>query len=217
MPDFSHEDDCLQALGTHGMIIGIDEVGRGPWAGPVVAAAAAIDRTVANPEMIAALNDSKKLTAKRRDVLFEQLSTDPGVAWACGDATVEEIDALNILQATYLAMQRAVEKLTISYSGPPIFALIDGNRIPPDLPCPAKFIIKGDGISASIAAASILAKVTRDRIMLGLDQEYPDYGWCRNAGYGTKEHQAGLAKKGLTIHHRKSFAPIRKLLTQNIS
>jgi len=217
MPDFSYEDICLAEIGKHKLVIGIDEVGRGPWAGPVVAGAAAIDRSKACPDMIAALNDSKKLSAKRREILYAQLSTDPGIIWATGEASVEEIDSLNILQATYLAMRRAVQTLSENYKMVPDFALVDGNKIPPDLPCPAKFIIKGDGLSASISAASILAKVTRDRIMLGLHQQHPDYGWCRNAGYGTKEHQEGLNKNGLTKHHRKSFSPIRKLLTQNIS
>jgi len=207
MPDFSYEDQCPTP------VVGIDEVGRGPLAGPVLAAAVAIDRERADPSLVAALNDSKKLSAKRREILYELLVKDPGITWATGEASVEEIDAVNILQATYLAMARAVENLPIT----PAFALVDGNKIPPKLPCPAKYIIKGDGISASIAAASILAKVTRDRIMLGLDSTYPDYGWCRNSGYGTAEHKAGLVKKGLTKHHRKSFAPIRKMLTQNNS
>jgi len=215
MPDFSHEDTCRgdDLFPITGPIIGIDEVGRGPLAGPVVAAAASINRDLADPDLVNALNDSKKLSAKKREIIYEGLSTDPGIMWAVGEASVEEIDDINILQATYLAMRRAVENLPET----PGFALIDGNKIPPKLPCPAKFLIKGDSISASIAAASILAKVTRDRIMLGLDSEYPDYGWCRNSGYGTSEHMTGLVNKGFTIHHRKSFAPIRKLLSQNNS
>ncbi len=207
MPDFSFEDACPAP------VAGIDEVGRGPWAGPVMAAAVVIDRAAAPADLIAALNDSKKLSPKRREDLCARLIACPGVAWALGEASVAEIDELNILQATFLAMRRAAASLPFV----PEHALIDGNKVPPGLPCPATAVVKGDGKSASIAAASIIAKVHRDRIMLGLDARFPNYGWCRNAGYGTPDHIAGLLTNGVTEHHRKSFAPIRKLLTPNNS
>ncbi|MGE4527611.1 MAG: ribonuclease HII [Rhodospirillaceae bacterium] len=207
MPDFFFEDACAAPAA------GIDEVGRGPWAGPVLAAAVILDRARVPAELLAALADSKALSARRRETLSAALIACPGVAWATGEASVAEIDALNILQATFLAMRRAVEKLQIA----PAHALIDGNKVPPGLPCPATAIVKGDAKCASIAAASIIAKVARDRIMLGLDADFPNYGWCRNAGYGTAEHQAGLLTNGVTDHHRKSFAPIRKMLTQKDS
>jgi ribonuclease HII len=194
-------------------VAGIDEVGRGPWAGPVMAAAVVIDRARTPADLIAALDDSKKLSPKRREAISARLLACPGIAWALGEASVAEIDRLNILQATFLAMRRAVASLPF----PPEYALIDGNKVPPGLPCPASAVVKGDGKSASIAAASIIAKVHRDRIMLGLDAQFPNYGWCHNAGYGTPDHLAGLLTSGVTEHHRKSFAPIRKLLTPNNS
>ena len=182
-------------------VCGVDEVGRGPWAGPVVTAAVVLNAETA-PE---GLNDSKKLSLKRRERLFEQLQTAPH---GIGVASVEEIDQLNILQATYLAMRRAIEALPII----PGFALIDGNRIPQDLPCPAMSIVKGDARSASIAAASIIAKVTRDRIMADLAKEFPGYGWEKNAGYGVPAHQEALNSLGVTPHHRRSFKPIQNML-----
>jgi len=207
MPDFSFEDTCAAPAA------GIDEVGRGPWAGPVLAAAAILDPARMPADLIAALADSKALSARRRETISAALCDCPGVVWAVGEASVAEIDAVNILQATFLAMRRAVEKLKIA----PAHALIDGNKVPPGLPCPATAIVKGDAKCASIAAASIIAKVARDRIMLGLDGDFPAYGWCRNAGYGTAEHRAGLLTNGVTIHHRRSFAPIRNMLTQQDS
>lgn len=198
-PDFSFEDTCLMLP-----VCGVDEAGRGPWAGPVVAGAVILDRSCV-PE---GLNDSKKLTAKRRDVLFD-LITDAALV-GVGIATVQEIDEVNILQATFLAMRRAVEDLTQQ----PLYALIDGNKIPPGLNCEAQAIVKGDGRSLSIAAASIIAKVTRDRIMVSLAQQFPGYGWERNAGYGVKAHQEGLQRLGVTPHHRVSFKPIHKMLYQ---
>lgn len=194
-PDYSIESEY------DGIIVAIDEVGRGPWAGPVMAAAAILD-----PQNIpAGLNDSKKLSAAKRNALHDAILATSRVE--IGVATVEEIDAMNILQATKLAMRRAYDALNVSAT----VALIDGNQ-PPDLPCPMRCIVKGDSISLSIAAASIVAKVTRDRLMAELAQKHPHYGWERNAGYGTKAHQDGLAAHGLTPHHRRSFAPIRALL-----
>ena len=198
-PDFSFEDSCLMLP-----VCGVDEAGRGPWAGPVVAGAVILDRSC----VPAGLNDSKKLTAKRRDVLFD-LITDTALV-GVGIANVQEIDEVNILQATFLAMRRAVENLPQG----PSHALIDGNKIPPGLNCESQAIVKGDGRSLSIAAASIIAKVTRDRIMVSLAQQFPGYGWERNAGYGVKAHQEGLQRLGVTPHHRVSFKPIHKMLYQ---
>lgn len=201
-PDDSHEIAARSA--GHPVVTGIDEVGRGPFAGPVVAAAVVLD-----PAAIpAGLRDSKKLTALRRAELFEAISDTASVG--IGIVEVAEIDALNILQATYLAMCRATRALPII----PDYALVDGNRLPPDLPCPAQCLIKGDDRSVSIAAASIIAKVTRDRIMAGLAKAFPGYGWERNAGYGTLEHREALLSLGVTPHHRVSFKPIHNILYQ---
>jgi len=185
-------------------VCGVDEVGRGPWAGPVVTAAVILDPA----NIPTGLNDSKKLTAARREGLFEKINASAHVA--IGMASVEEIDRINILQATFLAMRRAVEALKVS----PAFALIDGNKIPPALVCDARAIVKGDSRSVSIAAASIIAKVTRDRLMCDLSATYPGYAWETNMGYGTKAHQEGLARLGVTPHHRRSFKPIHKMLCE---
>ena len=202
-PDFSFEQEHT------GIVCGVDEAGRGPWAGPVVAGAAILDRAALPEALLAGLDDSKKLKAAKREGLLEQLQVCPGVTLGVGVASVEEIDTLNILQATFLAMKRAVEDLGIV----PNFALIDGNKVPPGLACEAQAVVKGDGLSLSIAAASIVAKVTRDRMMAELDVQYPGYGWSGNAGYGTKQHQDALAQLGVTVQHRKSYAPIRKILS----
>jgi ribonuclease HII len=155
------------------------------------------------------LNDSKKLTAKRRDALFAALQDVAEISIA--HASVEEIDQINILQASHLAMERAIAGLVSA----PHHALIDGNKLPQNLPCAADAIIKGDGKSASIAAASIVAKVTRDRMMVALAQQFPGYGWESNAGYGTKIHQNGLLEFGVTPHHRRSFKPIHNILCED--
>lgn len=200
-PTFTLERDLLNQ--GHTCIIGVDEVGRGPWAGPVIAAAVHL-----NPDAIpGGLNDSKKLSPARRDALYRQLFETAAIG--IGAATVEEIDTLNILRASLTAMARAVDNLAAAAK--PSYALIDGNRLP-KLPCPAQAVIKGDAKSVSIAAASIIAKVHRDRLMAELDAAHPGYGWAKNMGYGTKEHQAGLAALGVTPHHRRSFKPIRALL-----
>lgn len=203
MPDFSFE------LKHSGIICGIDEAGRGPWAGPVVAGAAILDPSRLPVELLDGLDDSKKLKAAKREALLARLFECEGVQLGLGIATVQEVDELNILQATFVAMKRALEDLP----NPPDFALIDGNKIPPHLPCPAEAVIKGDGLSLSIAAASIQAKVARDKMMQELDKIHPGYGWANNAGYGTKQHQEALKQLGITPHHRKSFAPIRKILS----
>jgi len=203
MPDFTFEN-AARAQGF-GLICGIDEAGRGPWAGPVVAGAVILDPQTMSDNLIRGLDDSKKLKAAIREDLLAELKTVALIG--VGQASVDEIDELNILQATFLAMRRAVEMLGEA----PDFALVDGNRAP-SLPCPAQTVIKGDGKSLSIAASSIVAKVTRDRGMADLAQTYPGYGWENNAGYGTKQHQSALRELGVTPEHRKSYKPIQKIL-----
>lgn len=199
MPDFSYEDQLS------GIVAGVDEAGRGPWAGPVVAGAVILDRARLSPSLAAALDDSKRLKPTRREALLLQLADCARMG--IGVATAEEIDRLNILKATFLAMVRAVEALC----QPVDHALVDGNQ-PPPLSCRVTTVVKGDGKSLSIAAASIVAKVTRDRLMAKLATTYPGYGWERNMGYGTAEHQAGLARLGVTPEHRRSFAPVASRL-----
>lgn len=203
MPDFSIEDDARN--NGYQIIAGVDEAGRGPWCGPVVAGAAILDPAALPDDLLKGLDDSKKLKAEKRETLFERLKEHAIIG--VGEASVEEIDQFNILAATMMAMKRAVDDLKT----PVDLALIDGNKTP-DLDCPAQAVVKGDGKSLSIAAASIVAKVTRDKIMEKLGADFPGYGWEKNAGYGTKAHQEALAAHGVTPHHRKSFAPIRKLI-----
>jgi ribonuclease HII len=199
MPDYSHETRLLATM--NGPLAGIDEVGRGPLAGPIVAAA-----VILNPECIPdGLDDSKKLSAAKREVLFDIIMDCAMVG--IGQASVEEIDAINIRQATHLAMKRAVSELTTQ----PAVALIDGKDAP-TLACPCETLIGGDGLSVSVAAASIIAKVTRDRMMAELHADHPGYGWNTNMGYGTAAHLDALNRLGPTIHHRRSFAPIHKIL-----
>ncbi len=181
---------------------GIDEAGRGPWAGPVVAAAVILPEGFFSPK----LNDSKKVSKRNREIIFREITSK--AEYAIGYASVREIDRFNILQATFLAMRRAVTNLRVV----PKRALVDGNSIPTDLPCESKSIIKGDGKVASIAAASIIAKVTRDRFMTDLAKEYPGYGWEKNFGYGVIEHQKALELLGITPEHRRSFKPIYNML-----
>ncbi|WP_425062306.1 ribonuclease HII [Pyruvatibacter mobilis] len=195
-PDFSLElaADCAP-------VCGVDEAGRGPWAGPVVAAAVILDPD-AIPEGI---NDSKKLTEARRDALACDIRASAFVG--VGAASADEIDQLNIRQATFLAMRRAVAALP----QPPAHALVDG-RDAPDIGCACEAVIKGDGRSLSIAAASIIAKTVRDRMMVELDMALPGYGFARHKGYGTRAHREALAQLGVTPHHRRSYAPIRAIL-----
>ena len=182
-------------------IAGIDEVGRGPLAGPVVAAAVVL---LAPMEGLA---DSKLLSPARREALATTLLASDQVKIGLGAASVNEIDRLNILQATWLAMQRAFNRLDCKAD----LVLVDGNRLP-DLPCPAKAVIGGDRLIPAISAASIVAKVTRDRLMKRLDARHPGYGWARNAGYPTAEHRNALMQIGPCHHHRRSFAPVKAVL-----
>ena len=200
MPHFRHEKRLLAVM--PGPICGVDEVGRGPLAGPVVAAAVILDLK----KYPRGLNDSKKLSEEEREALFPRIMA-MAVAVGVGQASVGEIDLVNIRQATHLAMARAVQALPIVAA----FALVDGND-PPALPCPCETLIKGDAISLSIAAASIIAKVTRDRLMAALHEHHPVYGWRANKGYGTPEHLSGLRNHGICEHHRRSFSPIHHIL-----
>ncbi len=188
-----------------GRVAGIDEAGRGPWAGPVVAAAVVFGGGDPPPQLRVAITDSKLLKAEQRAALQPAILSCADAA--VGVASVAEIDSMNILQATLLAMRRAVARLTDT----PDLALVDGNRAP-RLQCPVWTVVGGDRKSLSIAAASIVAKVTRDRLMARLAADYPGYGWERNAGYGTAEHQTALARLGPCAQHRRSFRPIRELL-----
>ncbi|HDR1524242.1 TPA: ribonuclease HII [Pasteurella multocida] len=184
------------------LIAGVDEVGRGPLVGAVVTAAVILDPH----QPILGLNDSKKLSEKKRLLLAEEIK-QKALAWSLGRAEAEEIDQLNILHATMLAMKRAVENLKIQ----PHFVLVDGNRVP-ELMIPAQAIVKGDGLVAEISAASILAKVARDQEMAELDKRYPEYAFAQHKGYPTALHLAKLAELGPLPQHRRSFAPVRKLL-----
>jgi ribonuclease HII len=195
MPDFTLERSIT------GPVAGVDEVGRGPLAGPVYAAAVILD----SKRLPAGLDDSKKMSEARREKAFDAIMSS-ALAVGIGVASVEEIDRINILAATMLAMRRAVDRLSVA----PVHALIDGNKVPA-LPCPADAIVKGDSKVLSIAAASIIAKVTRDRFMSDLDAACPGYGWARNKGYGTADHMEALARLGPSVHHRTSFAPIAQL------
>lgn len=198
MPDFAYEDRYPAP------VVGIDEAGRGPWAGPVVAAAVILDRA----HVPQGLDDSKKLSPKRRAALFDQIMASAHIG--VGTGPVDEIDRIGIARANDLAMERAVARLGLNDG----FLLIDGRWVPRGLSFPARALPKGDGLSLSIAAASIIAKVTRDRLMAELDTEHPGYGWATNQGYGTKAHAAALRALGVTPHHRRSFRPIHNILYQ---
>ena len=184
------------------LVAGIDEVGRGCIVGPVVAAAVILDP--ANP--ITGLTDSKKLSEKRRILLAKEIKAK-ALAWAVGRAEASEIDRINILQATFVAMRRAFSQLAIK----PDYIMVDGNRLP-GIDCPGEAVVDGDALIAEISAASILAKVARDTEMLTLDRLYPGYDFAGHKGYPTKVHQAALAEHGLTPQHRRSYAPVKKLL-----
>ena len=201
-PDFSYERAAMDR--GFARIAGVDEVGRGPLAGPVTACAVVLDMSRI-PE---GLNDSKKLSAKRRESLAEAILACAEVSVA--SASVEEIDELNILRASHLAMERAVAGLLT----PPDHCLIDGNLIPKGLTVSAEAIVKGDSKSVSISAASIVAKIRRDYVMSALAQQYPGYGWETNAGYPSKSHRVALQNLGVTPHHRRSFKPVHNILYQ---
>ena len=202
-PDFGQEEAAFRQGAI--FVVGVDEVGRGPLAGPVTAAAVRLEPG----RLPQGLRDSKAMTALARERLYDWLMQHAQVSVA--HASVEEIDALNILRASHLAMERAVAGLRADH------ALIDGNLIPKGLACTSRAIVKGDAKCLSIAAASVVAKVTRDRIMVDLAQQHPPYGWDRNAGYPTKAHLQALLDFGVTPFHRRSFGPVHNILCQEIS
>jgi ribonuclease HII len=204
VPDLSLERRIL------GRVAGVDEAGRGPWAGPVVAAAVMIEPGRLPRRLLSCIDDSKRLSRAVREELFAALSGLAGQAvWiGVGACAASLIDRIDIHRATLLAMSRAVLALPIG----PDAALIDG-RFVPDVPCPAHAVVGGDSTSVSIAAASIVAKVTRDKVMQRLARRYPGFGWEHNAGYGTREHREALGELGPTPHHRKSFAPVLNILS----
>lgn len=200
------EKECWNS--GHQRVAGVDEAGRGPLAGPVVAAALVFQQEDLLGDLgdrLTGLNDSKCLTESRREYFFDLLNGLPGVDFGVGVGTVEEIDQINILCATHLAMRRAV----LALSTPPDTVLVDGRPVP-DLPCPSKAIVKGDSKSLSIAAASVIAKVTRDRMMTALHTQFPCYGFSKHKGYGTAEHIQALLEYGPTVAHRRSFRPVRE-------
>ena len=207
MPDFEIENNFK------GIVAGIDEAGRGPWAGPVVASAVVIKDKEISEELLKSLDDSKKISAKKREYLYDLLfkEVDLGkIAIGVGEASAKEIDGLNILEATFLAMRRAYDKLGCEAD----VALVDGNQHPKGFKCKTQTIIKGDAKSLSIAAASVVAKVYRDKIMKELASKYPYYAFEKNAGYGTAAHIAGLEKFGVTDEHRKSYKPVKALTSK---
>lgn len=205
MPSFDIENSFKKEW----LIAGIDEAGRGPLAGPVVAGAVIFKSYDIASELMDNLDDSKKLSALKREKLFDLIYAS-GAYVGVGTASAEEIDRFNILQATFLAMKRALENIKEVKAN---YALIDGNRNPV-LYCPCKTIVKGDALSFSIAAASIIAKVTRDRIMEKEAEKYPQYAWDKNSGYGTKAHLEAIKKYGITPLHRKSFYPVKDFICQ---
>ena len=194
MPDFSYENEA--AKNGYKYICGVDEAGRGPLAGPVCAAAVILPEDCE----IEGLNDSKKISEKKRELLYD-IIIEKAVAYSIAYGTLEEIEQYNILEATYLAMNRAIDGLSVETD----FALIDGNRVPKNITVPCETVIKGDSKSYSIAAASILAKVTRDRLLLEYDKKYPQYGFASHKGYGTKAHYEAIAQHGVCEVHRLSF------------
>ncbi len=208
MLDFAFEDKLS------GMVAGVDEAGRGPWAGPVVAGAAVFLTRKVDNYLLENLNDSKKITPKKREILYEKLleaQAQGQMLIGIGEASAEEIDRFNILQATFLAMRRAVGAL----GNMPDYAIIDGNQRPRDFPCSCMTLVKGDARSYSVAAASIAAKVFRDHLMQKLALEYPYFGFEKNAGYGTKAHIEGLQRYGVVAGvHRLSYRPVREILTR---
>ena len=194
MPDLELEKEALKK--GYSFVCGVDEAGRGPLAGPVCAAAVILDPSVE----LEGVNDSKKLSEKKREALFDVIC-QKAVAYSIAFAAVEEIEEVNILNATYLAMNRAIEGLSVKAD----FALIDGNRAPKDIKIDCQTVVKGDAKSLSIAAASILAKVTRDRLLLEYDEKYPQYNFAKHKGYGTAEHMEAIRKYGVSEVHRPSF------------
>lgn len=206
MPDFELENKY------QGMVAGVDEAGRGPWVGPVVAGCAVFLTKNVDEKLLSQLNDSKKLSKAKREMLYDLLLKEQQAGHmllGIGEASAKEIDEINILNASFLAMKRALEK---ACTDKPDMVLVDGNREPKTFGCAVRAVIKGDAKSYSISAASILAKVYRDRLLEEMAKKYPGYGFEKNAGYGTKAHIEGLKKYGVTPEHRRSYAPIKEFL-----
>jgi len=206
MPDFNLEDMY------HGIVAGVDEAGRGPWVGPVVAGCAVFLTKNVDEKLLSQLNDSKKLSKKKREMLYDLLLKEQSLGHmllGIGEASAKEIDEINILNASFLAMKRALDK---ACQNKPEMVLVDGNREPKTFGCAVRAVVKGDAKSYSISAASILAKVYRDRLLEKMAEQYPGYGFEKNAGYGTKAHIEGLKKYGITPEHRRSYAPIKEFL-----
>ncbi len=199
VPDFSIEKICGKKI-----IAGVDEAGRGPLCGPVVAGAVVFLKCDFDDMPI--ISDSKQMSEKQRDIAYDWIISNPNIIWSTGSCSPAEIDELNILWASMRAMERAVSNLNIK----PEYCLIDGNRVPKNLTGEA--VVKGDAKSLSIAAASIVAKVTRDRLMKDLAKKYPEYAWDKNAGYPTPEHLHAIEKYGVNEHYRKTFGPVKKIL-----
>jgi ribonuclease HII len=202
-PDFSFEKSIK------GLACGLDEVGRAPVAGPVVAACVYIPKEKLKADIWSEVNDSKVLSAEKRESMFDEIRRN--CAWAISEACNDEIENINIVQASFLAMQRSFDAMRAGFNVRIDTALVDGH-IAPKFPCKVQTIVKGDSRSVSIAAASIIAKVYRDRRMKRLAEEHPHYGWERNAGYPTRQHLDAIQKHGLTVFHRKTFAPVRNYL-----
>jgi len=207
LPNFKFEKAVLKRL-PDAIIVGVDEAGCAPLAGPVVAGAVILDQKRLPKALREGLDDSKQIVLEKREELYGILLSCGAAVVGVGRAEVHEIESFNILNAAHLAMRRAVASLNRIAT----FALIDGNRRPKDFPCEVETIVRGDTKSMSIAAASIIAKVTRDRYMFELAREYPGYGWERNVGYPTPDHRAAIIKLGLTPHHRKTFGTVKKQL-----
>lgn len=206
MPDFELENEY------QGLVAGVDEAGRGPWVGPVVAGCAVFLTKNVDEKLLDNLNDSKKLSKKKREMLYDLLLKEQSLGHmllGIGEASAKEIDDINILNASFLAMKRALDK---ACKEKPKMVLVDGNREPKTFGCAVRAVIKGDAKSYSISAASILAKVYRDRLLEDMAKKYPGYEFEKNAGYGTKAHIEGLKKYGVTPEHRRSYAPIKEFL-----
>lgn len=202
VPDFSIELDCGKKV-----IAGVDEAGRGPLCGPVVAGAVIFKKY--DFENIPLITDSKQMSEKQRQIAYDWLTNNPDVLWAVGQCSAKEIDELNILKASLMAMKRAVSALDVS----PEYCLVDGNKMPDKMV--GKSVIKGDSLSLSIAAASIIAKQTRDAIMRDLSKQFPQYCWDKNAGYPTQQHLQAIDKYGINEHYRKTYRPVRERLEKN--
>ncbi len=202
VPDFSIEKNCDKKI-----IAGLDEAGRGPLCGPVVAGAVIFKKYDFDDMPI--ISDSKQMTEKQRNIAYDWITNNPDIIWATAQCSAKEIDELNILQASLTAMTRAANALSVK----PEYCLVDGNKMPKDLV--GESVVKGDAKSLSIAAASILAKVTRDRIMCELSKLYPQYEWEKNAGYPTQQHLQAIDKYGINEHYRKSYRPVKERIEKN--